>query len=415
MTKQIKDSKGRNLNKGESQLQDGRYRYRYVDKNGKRRTLYSWKLVKTDKTPKGKKDSPCLREQERNIQRDVEDGIRTYDAKVISVYDLIMKYLELKPTLANSTLQNYLSMVDTNIKPSIMGSMKIADVKTSDVKAFYSFLYKKKKFATTTIQLYQNIIYPAFELAVKDDLIRKNPCKDCMKDYATSTNGSTKYALNRTEERALLDYVENHNWYSRYYVMIAFMLGTGCRVGEVIGLTWDDIDFENRTVSINHQVIYKKDMKTKKTRHYVSLPKNKTVRTIPLKDDIFQILSDYRMRTYFVSKANDYSIDGYSCFVFLNDELKVYTPNTIRRSFHAITENYNRSHDYDDEIRIREFTPHTLRHTFCTRMAENGLDIKVLQSIMGHKTIAVTMQVYNHVDSERTLNNFEKVASALAV
>ena len=95
-------------------------------------------------------------------------------------------------------------------------------------------------------------------MAVDDDLIRKNPCKDCMKEYIRGGLSTTKYPLTRAEEAALLKFVKDDTIYSVYYPMIAFMLGTGCRIGEVIGLTWDDIDFENATLSINHQIIYKK-------------------------------------------------------------------------------------------------------------------------------------------------------------
>lgn len=82
-----------------------------------------------------------------------------------------------------------------------------------------------------------------------------------MKEYIRGGLSTTKYPLTRAEEAALLKFVKDDTIYSVYYPMIAFMLGTGCRIGEVIGLTWDDIDFENATLSINHQIIYKKERK----------------------------------------------------------------------------------------------------------------------------------------------------------
>ena len=108
---QKKDIKGRNLKQGEDQLKDGRYRYRYTDRYGKRKAVYSWKLVKTDKTPQGKKDCLCLREIEKNIEKDVDEGILTYQANTLTVYDLIMRYFSIKPQIANSTMQNYIHMV----------------------------------------------------------------------------------------------------------------------------------------------------------------------------------------------------------------------------------------------------------------------------------------------------------------
>lgn len=414
MTNQNKDSKGRNLYKGESQLQDGRYRYRYTDQNGNRKTIYAWKLVKTDKTPKNKKETPCLRELERQLRMDQDDEIKSYDAEHTTVYEMINRYLSVKATLANSTLVNYVSMTEKNIKPSFLGLMKISDVKKSDIKKFYKFLYSDNGFAASTIQLYQNLIFPAFQMAVDDNLIRKNPCKDCMKEYVKKCGLTTKYPLSRDEQKVLLEYVKNHNIYSKYYVLIAFMLGTGCRIGETIGLTWDDIDFDNRIISINHQIIYKRVAKDKRIKHYAEPPKNRTSRIIPMQDEIYSILLGYKRRMYFISKTNEYSIDGYSNFVFLNDVLKLYTPNTLTRAFHSIRDSYNNTRS-DDEIELPDFTSHTFRHTFCTRMAENGLDVKVLQTIMGHKTLEVTMKVYNHVDNDRIITNVKKVDSALAM
>ena len=208
---QKKDIKGRNLKQGEDQLKDGRYRYRYTDRYGKRKAVYSWKLVKTDKTPQGKKDCLCLREIEKNIEKDVDAGILTYQANTLTVYDLIMRYFSIKPQIANSTMQNYIHMVNKNIKDNKLGLMKVMDVKKSDIKRFYAYLYEERNFASSTLQLYQNIIFPAFQMAVDDDLIRKNPCKDCMKDYIRGGLSSTKYPLTRQEQRALLEYVKNSN------------------------------------------------------------------------------------------------------------------------------------------------------------------------------------------------------------
>ena len=78
---------------------------------------------------------------------------------------------------------NYIHAIERDIKPNTLADTMVADVKKSDIKRFYAYLYKDKHFAPTTLQLYQNILYPAFQMAVDDNLIRCNPCKDCMKDY----------------------------------------------------------------------------------------------------------------------------------------------------------------------------------------------------------------------------------------
>ena len=101
-----KDSKGRNLRPGEDQMSDGRYRYRYIDRYGNRKPIYAWKLVPTDKTPTGKREDLSLREKIKKLEKDIEDGIKSYDAK-ITVTELVSRYLDIKPNLATSTKNNY--------------------------------------------------------------------------------------------------------------------------------------------------------------------------------------------------------------------------------------------------------------------------------------------------------------------
>lgn len=409
---QKKDSKGRNLKANEDQGSDGRYRYRYTDQYGKRRSIYAWRLVKTDRTPNGKKEDYCLREKEQQIQKDIMDGIDQYSASTVTVYDTIMRYIDLKPNLRATTKTNYINITNKNIKPSKLGMMKLCEVKKSDVKAFYKYLYGERKFSTNTIQLYQNVLFPAFQMAVDDFLIRVNPAKDCMKEYVKGSLTSTKYPLTREEQAALMNYVKSDCVYSVYYPMITFILSTGCRISETLGLTWDDIDFKNKNVSINHQVIYKKVLG--KQLHFVAPPKNGESRIIPLQDDIIDIMKEHKRKTYFASKMSGCELEGYSNFVFLNRKNKLNCSGTVVRAFHGIRDSYNKSRDVD-EVELPDFTPHTLRHTACTRYAENGMDVKVLQVIMGHKDISITMQVYNHVDEPRASKEVERVESTLAI
>ena len=92
MSEKRRDSKNRILRTGESQEADGRYKFRYIDGNGKRKTVYSWRLVATDSIPAGKKDNAPLREQEKAINRDLDDMI-TPDGAGLTVLDLVKKYI----------------------------------------------------------------------------------------------------------------------------------------------------------------------------------------------------------------------------------------------------------------------------------------------------------------------------------
>ncbi len=411
-----KDTKGRNLKQNEDQLKDGRYRYRYTDKSGNRRNVYSWKLVPTDKIPLGKREDISLREKIKNIEKDLDEGINIYGANV-TVNQLIERYLDTKSKIVNATKGNYLHMLDKNIRNSKLGKMRIGDVRKSDIQKYYSYLYRDRSFTVNTIQLYQNLLYPSFQLAVDDLLIRINPCKGCMKEYVRGSMSSTKYPLNKEQQDALLKFTKENTYYSHLYTMISLMLGSGMRISETLGITWRDIDFENKVISVNHQLIYKK--KDGKCVHYISLPKNKDTRKIPLQDNVARILKQYMQETYFISKSSGIVMDGHKEFLFLNREGNLVTPNTIVRAFHGIRDAYNNEETENAISENREpkllpdFSPHTLRHTFCTRMAENGLDMKVLQEIMGHKNISVTMQVYNHVDEERAKNAVQELPQVI--
>lgn len=406
-----KDSKGRNLKPGENQMSDGRYRYRYVDKYGNRKAIYAWKLVTTDKTPKGKREDLSLREKIKNLSKDIDDGIRTCDSK-ITVSQMVEKYLSTKAGLATSTKNNYLHMLERNIRPTAFGQLQICKVKKSDVKKYYAYLFSQKKFKVGTIQLYQNLIFPSFQLAVEDDLIRKNPCNGCMKEYSRNSLSSNKIPLSRQQQKELLRFLQNDATYGNYFVLTAFILATGARIGEALGITWNDIDLVKKQVVFNHQLIYKK--KDGKIKFYISKTKNGEERIVPLQNDIVEILKQYKSETYFLCQSSPFEVDGYKGFIFFNKYLKAHQPNTIVKAYHLMVSAHNKDIiDDDDPVVLPDFTPHTLRHTFCTRMAENGIDIRVLQYIMGHKTIEITMQVYNHVNNERNHKEVQKVSSAL--
>ena len=411
-----KDAKNRNLKQNEDQLKDGRYRYRYTDKYGKRQAVYSWKLVPTDKTPIGKKEDLSLREKIREIEKDIIDGINTYSSHS-SVNELIQNYLNLKINLAITTKNNYLHMWEKNIRDSFIGVMRLCDVKKSDIQRYYAELLTEKKFSPNTIQLYQNLLFPSFQMAVDDSIIRLNPCRNCMKDYTRGSLSSSKTPLLRNEQEILLNFVKNNNFYSSSFPIIAFMLGTGCRISETLGMTWDDINFEEKYVSVNHQIIYKK--KDKSIIYFAAPTKTKKERKVPIQNDLLQVLKKHKNDTFFISRASGFEVDGYKNFVFINREGKLKTPHTIVRTFHGIRDMYNRDETANaleecrESILLPDFTPHTLRHTYCTRMAENGMDVKVLQEIMGHANISVTMQVYNHATFERTQKAVEEIEPVL--
>lgn len=198
------------------------------------------------------------------------------------------------------------------------------------------------------------------------------------------------------------------------------MLGTGCRIGEVLGLRWQDIDFKNRTININHNLVYRaQDDGTCINR--VNSPKTSAgIRIIPMLDEVFDaFLEEYQYQKVIGFSTDE--IDGYSGFVFCTGEGKVYLPGMINRTIHSICADYNKEEaakaeeENRDPVLLPHFNCHHLRHTFCTRFCENETNLKVIQEIMGHADISTTMDVYAEATQEKKKASMTALQSALLV
>lgn len=134
----------------------------------------------------------------------------------------------------------------------MFGRKLIAKIKYSDVLQFYLFLLREEELSISTVDAIHNLLHPTFELAVKDDIIRKNPATGVMKELKrrTGQTNGVRHALTLEQQRAFMDYVANHPVYYRWWPLFTVLLGTGCRIGEALGLTWDDLDYDKRIIHI---------------------------------------------------------------------------------------------------------------------------------------------------------------------
>ncbi len=181
------------------------------------------------------------------------------------------------------------------------------------------------------------------------------------------------------------------------------MIGTMCRVSEFAGLTWNDIDMKNRIITIDHQLQYKK-FDEEKPRYRISPTKNTHTRKIPMSEDVYDVLCE--LHKYYFILCKDYCIDGKTDFVFYSKSGTLMNVGTFNRELKKAVEMYNETAEY----KIETISAHTLRHAGCTRDAEDGMDIKVLQYIMGHSNMKITNDVYNHVNEERAVSEMRNVA-----
>lgn len=419
MSDNRRDNKNRVLRTGEVQRKDGKYMFRYVDATGSRRTLYSWRLVSTDKLPAGKRDSGALRDQEKKALRDTDDGIKTSIAKKRTVDVQFDEFLKVRSDLSDSSVFIYSTVYANHIKDTI-GERRIGDVKHSDVKRLYTQLIKDG-LSGSTIHITNIVMYQIFELAVKDEFIRNNPAKGVYKDITKSakTKRKERHALTVGQQTAFVNYVCNSPIYKKYANLIVVLLGTGMRIGEALGLRWDDCNFDNNIISVTHNLLYLPSCNGGYTNR-ISKPKTAAGnRIIPMLPDVRRALLDLKER----NKEFDigYSIDGYSNFVFINSKGRVYNQTNIFGVLKQIVCSYNKEEELAAEEDCREPEPlpqisaHILRHTFCTRFCENETNIKVIQEIMGHSRIQTTMDIYNEATRDKKEECMKNLAANMVI
>lgn len=408
-----RDTKNRLLGKGEYQKSDGRYMYRYVDSKGNKRFVYSWTLTQTDRPPKGKRSEKCLRELEKEIAKDLQDEIDSFKAKKMTLNAFYEDYIEQKQELKTSTRTNYKYMYKKYVWDSI-GRRKLPEIKYSDIKKFYNHLIREVGFKPNSMETIHTILHPIFATAVRDGYIRVNPTDGVMAEIKKSNDWEKpkRHALSVQEQEAFVEFIKSHDIYNHWMPLFTVLLGTGCRVGEIVGLTWDDCDFKNGIININHSLIYRPDEYTGKSGFYISTPKTKAgEREIPMFEAVRKALLNERMRQM-REGFNQTVIDGYSGFIFSNRFNGVLSPHNINRAIERITRDYNveeselAARQNREPLLLPHFSVHNLRHTFCTRMCENESNIKVIQEIMGHSDISTTMDVYNEATRDKKKESF---------
>ena len=397
MSEKRRDNKGRVLRNGESQRKGGRFMYKYTDNAGNIKYVYSWKLVKTDTVPKGAKDDLSLREKEKLIHRDLEDDIVPCGGEM-TVLDLVKKYVSQKTGVKHNTEANY-NFVINIIKKEDFGKKRIDKVKLSDAKGWLIKLQSDGK-GYSTIHSVRGVIRPAFQMAVDDDLIRKNPFEFQLATVVVN-DSVTREALTRKQERAFLKFVKEDKHFSRYYEGIYILFKTGLRISEFVGLTIADIDLKNSVIDVNHQLQRKRNME------YV-IEETKTecgTRLVPMTDEVkkcFRKIIENRKKP-----KTEPMIDGKVGFLYLDKNDMPMVALHWEKYFQHICEKYNKIY----KAEMPKVTPHVCRHTFCSNMAKSGMNPKTLQKIMGHSDIGVTLNTYTHVGFEDIQKEMKKICS----
>ena len=400
-----KDERGRALRKGEVQrASDKRYMYTYTDPLGRRKFIYA-------------QDLTTLREKEKQLMKDQLDGLDLYVAGKATVNDTFDRYMSTKYDLRATTRSNYLYIYDRFIRETF-GRKKIAGIKYSDVLQFYYHLLNEEELALGTLDSIHTLLHPTFQLAVRDEIIRINPTDGVMKEVSKKAGKArgTRHALTIQQQRAFMEYIANHPVYYHWWPLFTVLLGTGCRIGEALGLRWEDLDYENRIISINHSVVYYPVGDTRRSVMRISKPKTEAgIRNIPMLDivyDAFQMEYEEQSET----GHNETELDGLNGFVFINRFGSVPNPQSVNRTIKRIIQSYNAEEviqakrERRQPLILPDFSCHHLRHTFCTRLCENETNLKVIQAIMGHRNIETTMDIYAEATDSKKQETFEHLS-----
>ena len=388
------------LRKGESQRADGIYDYRWSTPDGKRHAIYAGSLE-------------ALREKEEQIILDKRDGIKT-ELRLITVNEVFELWCDLKRGLKDNTFQNYKYMYNMFVRQTF-GKLRIVNVKKSDVKRFYNHLADDRILTIATIDNVHTVLHQVFNLAVDDGYIRLNPTDNMLKELKQSHNFEVekRKALTVAEQKLFIDFLKNHPKYNHWYPVFAVMLGTGMRVGELVGLRWCDIDLAEGLININHTLVYYNHGDGKGCSFSVNTPKTKSgERTIPMLEDVKQAFLLEKQNQEDTGVKCKAIVDCYTDFIFVNRYGDVQHQGTLNKAIRRIIR------DCNDEVLLKgeknpvllpPFSCHSLRHTFTTRLCESGINVKVIQDVLGHADISTTMNIYCDVTKELKQQEFSNL------
>lgn len=390
-----RDSKHRVLRRGESIRADGKYQFKYHIA-GKPHFVYSWRLEPTDPLPVGKKPCLSLRELEKQIGYDLDNQLDPL-GKNITVMELVERYLKTKVGMRPNTLANY-NFVKNILKEEAFAQQKISKIKTSDAKLFLIKMQQEDKRGHSTVKTVRGVLRPAFQMAVDDDVLMKNPFQFELAGVVVN-DSVTREAVTKDQMRKFLRFVHDDILYCKYYEVVYILFHTGMRISEFCGLTLKDIDLKNKTVNIDHQL-----QRTSKREYVIEPTKtNAGTRVIPITDEVaemFRSIIEDRPK-YKVEKV----VAGYSGFLFLDKDGMPLVAMHWEHRFNSMVGRYNEIY----KVQIPNITPHVCRHTYCSNQAKAGMNPKTLQYLMGHSDIAVTLNVYTHVGLEDAENELRKM------
>ena len=370
--------KGKELGEGIYQQANGTYCARFIDRFGKRKSKRSKKL---QEVRQWLADATYI-----NEHSDIEQATNM-------MVDAWFEYwIDVKKkTVRPNTVRNYTERYNKNIQ-KIIGRKILTEVKPIHCQKIFTDM-AEEGYKTSTIYQTRIALFNMLEFAKENEVILSNPCKKSVKSDMGKPS-QKKEALTIDVQKKFIEYAKGQSYENQF----RFILQTGLRTGELVGLKWEDIDFSKKAIRIRRSMEYRYSV----GEWRIGEPKSKAgYRTIPLTDEAIRILTEQQEKNKNIKKIQE----EWSEFIFLSRKGEPVKNSAYDTALFKIC----------DKAKINRFSMHVLRHTFATRCIEGGMMPKTLQKILGHSNIGITMNLYVHITEDEKQKEIDKVSCVLNV
>lgn len=364
-----KSLKGKELGKGITQRKDGLYQGRFTNRFGKKETVYSKSLNE-------------LRQKLRKEQYEDENG-RSVIKKDMTLDEWYKVWMDTcKKNCRSSTKETYAR--EYKRVQEALGWMKLTKLNLIVMQQAINELNSDNERRTT-----KKILVDMLEKAILSDLLTKNVAKQ-INTIVTHEEQKKRRVLTRGEEEDFRKQAEGTFYYNLYILA----LETGLRIGEIMGLMWSDIDFENRVLRVKRSLCYFRKNGTYTFEMHDTKTKNGK-RAIPLTQKAFEALKKQKEQKQEIVQKGHIAPEGYEDLVFVTKNNKPTQQFIVQECISLCV-----NHIQKTNPEYQGVSPHCFRHTFATRAIENGMQPKTLQMILGHGSLRMTMDLYCHVTDE---------------